>query len=58
MAVDNISHTFKLIMTFFVYAANEPGLADFTFMENERKGIEVEIIERVQANLVELADHL
>ena len=45
-------------MTFFVYAANEPGLADFTFMENERKGIEVEIIERVQANLVELADHL
>ena len=57
MAVDNISHTFQLIMTFFVHAANEPELADFTFMENERKGIKVEIIERVQANWVELADH-
>ena len=32
-------------------------VADFTFMENERKGIEVKIIDRVQANWEELADH-
>ena len=45
-------------MTFFVHAANVPEVADFVFMENEKKGIEVRIIDRVQAYWEELADYL
>ena len=56
MTVDNISPTFPLVMIFFVHAGNEPELADFRFMKNERKGIEVKIINRVQAKWEELAD--